>query len=82
MTSLARRFHDSGSPSLKGTYLHGKCGSGEGALQAYRQPGDSYRRTGALEPQTGQAAAPGQHEEHRERRHGQVGDANTLRLHP
>lgn len=81
MTSSTRHFHDTSSPSLKGAYLHGERGGGEGALQADRQPGDSHRRTGALEPQTGQAASPGQHEEHRERRHCQVGEANTLCPH-
>ena len=55
-----------------GTYLHGERGGGEGAVQADRQPGDPHRRAGALEPQAGQAAAPGQHEEHRQRGHHQV----------
>lgn len=82
MISSTQHFHDTGSPSLKGAYLHGECGSGEGALQADRQPGDSHRWTGALEPQTGQAASPGQHEEHRQRRHRQVREASTLHLLP
>lgn len=59
-------------PESKGAHLHGERGSSEGAVQADRQPGDSYRRAGALEPQTGQAASPRQHEEHCEWRHCQV----------
>lgn len=66
-------MHTNSSPSnFTGAYLHGECGGSEGAVQADGQPGDSYRRTGALEPQTGQAASSGQHEEHREWRNCQV----------
>lgn len=65
--------HTNNSPSnFKGTYFHGERGGGEGAVQADRQPGDSYRRTGALEPQTGQAASFWQYEEYCEWRHCQV----------
>lgn len=65
-----------------GAHLHGECGRREGAVQADRQPGDSHRRARALEPQTGQAASPGQHEEHRERRDSQVRVGSRLTSRP